>query len=555
MRFAAPHLAFAAVLLGALLLRLPALGWLPSPAGDEGNWAQYGLAISRGEPAALPPDAAFVSMLFAHLMAVSIKVLGATFVATRAVNVMGLAVGMILAYAALVRLGSRAAGLAVAALLAVHPWAVMYTRTASVPYALALAAMTAGPLWFAVGVLGRRPVEVGIGLVITSLAIHFSPLAAVAVVACGAFLLFPAHRYLLAERATWVAAFISAAHGLPVVLGALKVAQPADGLLDNFWPNLWGYTHMMGTALMGEATVRHFTNEAVPARPASLLLLPLLAFAAYGLRCARGGVLGGFSTVYFVAGLLVTPLILAPGREWYLPANHMDRYLFALLPGFAMLVAEIAARSGVVARGVLVLLLLWPAAATARIGHAMLSGGVDHGEGIWDGGGGYRGWLVSDQQKSTLVQIKEAVMTQPGAQGGAIIYADRAFIPLSFVMDGTRVPVYDVRRTTLPQTKEGVYFVLLWPDNVLSVHNPPTAHPKYVAANEHLRGRMHSIFSRVRMVRQLRGRDGSPLLEIWRAEEGPPRLFLPDPTPNPKKKKKKGNAAPEPMPADDRVPN
>jgi len=39
MRFAAPHLAFLAVLLGALLIRLPALGWLPSPAGDEGDRA------------------------------------------------------------------------------------------------------------------------------------------------------------------------------------------------------------------------------------------------------------------------------------------------------------------------------------------------------------------------------------------------------------------------------------------------------------------------------------------------------------------------------------
>lgn len=556
MRFAAPHLAFLAVLTGALLLRLPALGWLPSPAGDEGNWAQYGLAISRGEPAALAPDAAFVSMLFAHLMALSIKVMGATFVATRGVNVAGLLLGMILAYAALVRLGSRAAGLGVAALLALHPWAVMYSRTASVPYALALAAMTAGPLWFAVGVLGRRPLEVGAGLVITGLAIHFSPLAAVAVVACGVFLLFPTHRWLLRDPATWVAAFISAAHGLPVVLGALKLAaQPSTSALDNFWPHLWGYTHMMGTALLGEATVRHFTNEALSARTASLLLLPLAAFVAYGLRCARGGILGGFPAVYFGAGLLVTPLILAPGREWYLPANHMDRYLFALLPGFAMLTAEMAARSGVVARGVLILLLLWPAASTARIGHAMLGGGVDHGEGIWDGGGGYRGWLVSDQPKSTLVQVRETVMTQPGAQGGALIYADRAFIPMGFVMNGTGVPVYDVRRTTLPQTKEGVYFILLWPDNVLSVHNPPTAHPKYVAANQNLRERMHSIFGRVRMVRQLRGRDGSPLIEIWRAEDGPPRLFLPDETAERRKRKKPGNASEEPVAADEPLPN
>jgi hypothetical protein len=532
MRPAAHHLMFSAVLLLALLLRLPALGWLPSPAGDEGNWARYGLAISRGEPAELDPEAAFVSMLFAHLIAASIDLLGATFVATRIVNVVGLAAGMSLSYAGLAFLGSRRAGLAVALLLAVHPWAVMYTRTASVPYGLALAAMTAGPVWFAAGVLKKRPVIAGAGLVITSLAIHFSPLAAVAVVACGLLLLAPAHRWMWRRWATWAAAGIAAAHGLPVVLSALKVARAAPDLplLEHFWPHLGRYVHMMGTALMGEATVRHFTNEALPAGPATLLLLPLIGLAAYGLRCARHGVLGGFAIGYFVTGLLVTPLILAPGREWYLPANHMDRYLFAVLPGFAMLAAEIAARAGRTPKVALALLMIWPVVCTGRIGYGLLHGGVDHGEGIVDGGGGYRGWLVSDSPRATLVQVRETVLAEGGPGQGAILYADRTFIPLGFVMDGTGIPVYDVRRTTLPPTRDGVYFILLWPDRVLSVDDPPTANPKYVAANRNLRERMNSAFGRVRLVRLLHGRDQSPLLEIWRAEEPPARLRLPGET-------------------------
>lgn len=529
MRHLTRHLPFLLVLLLALTLRIPGLGWLPSPAGDEGNWALFGLSISRGEPAQLAPEAAFVSMLFAHLMALSISLLDATFVATRMVNVVGLTVGIALAYAGLVYLGSLRAGLAVALLLAVHPWAVMYSRTASVPYALALAAMTAGPVWFAVGVLRRNGVIAGAGFVLTSLAIHFSPLAAVAIVACAAFLLAPAHRPLLGSKAIWAAGLVAAAHGLPVVLGALEVAQAAPDLplLDDFWPHLKGYVHMMGTALMGEATVRHFTNEAIRPGPAAFLLIPLVGFAGYGLRCARGGMLGGFATVYFVAGLLVTPLILAPGREWYLPANHMDRYLFALLPGFALLTAEIAARSGWLPRLVVALVMAWPIVCTGRIGYGLLSGGVDHGEGIFDGGGGYRGWLVSDTDKATLVQVRETVLAEGGPGYGVLVYADRTFIPLQFVMDGTGIPVYDVRLAPLPQTRDGVYFVVLWPDNVMSVNNPPTAHPKYVAANQNLRDRMNASFGRVRLVRMLRGRDGSPLLEIWRAENPAPRLQLP----------------------------
>jgi len=45
------------------------LGWLPSPAGDEGNWALYGSRILAGQPVALAPDAAFVSLLYARLIA------------------------------------------------------------------------------------------------------------------------------------------------------------------------------------------------------------------------------------------------------------------------------------------------------------------------------------------------------------------------------------------------------------------------------------------------------------------------------------------------------
>jgi hypothetical protein len=284
----------------------------------------------------------------------------------------------------------------------------------------------------------------------------------------------------------------------------------------------------MGTALMGEATIRHFTNDALPPSTAAALLAPLLAFVVFGMRSARGGILGGFPTLYFLVGVFVTPLILAPGREWYLPANHMDRYLFALLPGFAMLAGEIAARPGRGPLAVLVLLMAWPAVSTARIGSGLLHGGVDHGEGIFDGGGGYRGWLVSDTPKATLVQVREAALAELNPGEGALLYADRTFIPMHFVMDGTGIPVYDVRRTTLPQTRSGVYFILLWPDGILSVGNPPTANPRYVAANENLRKRMNTVFGRARLVRVLRGRDTLPLLEIWRAEDPPRRLFLPE---------------------------
>jgi hypothetical protein len=522
------HLPFLGLVALALLLRLPGLGWFPSPAGDEGNWARYGLAISRGEPAALAPDASFVSMLFAHLIAISVKVFGATFTATRLVNVTGLIAGMTLAYAVLCRLGSRAAGLTVCALFAVHPWTVMYTRTASVPYALALAAMTGGPVLFVAGLIQKAPGMAGAGLVVTSLAIHFSPLAAVALIACAAYSLYPANRWVLRTWPLWTGVVIAVAHGLPVVLGALKVAHAAPNLpgLTGFWQHLGTHLHMMGTALMGEATIRHFTNSAMTPMAAGFLILPLVGFVVVGILAGRGGVLAGFPILYFLTGLVVAPLILAPGREWNLPANHMDRYLFALLPGFALLLAEIVHLGRRFSTVAVIVLFGWLLVCSGRIGVSLFKGGVDHGEGIFDGGSGYRGWLVSDVPVPTLVQIRDAVLAETSNGPGLIVYADRTFIPLAYALDGSPIRAVDVRRTSLPRTNDGIYFFLLWPDEVMSVRNPPTANPRYVGANRVLRERM-ADFGRVRLVRLLRKRDHTPLLELWRAEEPPPRLRPP----------------------------
>src|SRR5687767_10101262 len=80
------HAPFLALLAAAACLRLWGLEWLPSPAGDEGNWTRYGLQILRGEAAALDEDAAFVSMLYAHLIAGLMAVFGPGFFASRVVN-------------------------------------------------------------------------------------------------------------------------------------------------------------------------------------------------------------------------------------------------------------------------------------------------------------------------------------------------------------------------------------------------------------------------------------------------------------------------------------
>jgi predicted membrane-bound mannosyltransferase len=113
------------------------------------------------------------------------KLLGLTFLAGRLPNALAGVLTAATAYLVLSRLGGRAAGLAAAAVFAVHPWSVCYSRICSVPYALAVLTMTAGPLLFVFGVLRRRPMVAASGILVTGLGIHFSPLCVIGAVACS----------------------------------------------------------------------------------------------------------------------------------------------------------------------------------------------------------------------------------------------------------------------------------------------------------------------------------------------------------------------------------
>jgi hypothetical protein len=160
----------------ALVCRLPALGEFPGIAGDEGNWALMADAAARGSWVALPPEAAFVTPLFAWILAPAAWV-SVAWSSLRAVPVLLVSLACVG-----VRvwgdepLGPRGAR-AAAILLALHPWSVLWSRSISVPYALSLVCATLGPLALrhahrrggrARAVLAWQLVGVGV---------HFSPLA------------------------------------------------------------------------------------------------------------------------------------------------------------------------------------------------------------------------------------------------------------------------------------------------------------------------------------------------------------------------------------------
>ena len=545
------HAPFLAILAAAAFLRLWGLEWLPSPAGDEGNWTTYGRQILRGEEAALDANAAFVSLLYAHLIAGLMAVFGPGFFASRVVNALAVLVAIIASYAVAMRIAGRRTALVLAAVVAFHPWSIAYSRISSCPYGLAFAVETIGALLFLLGLETQRILGIAAGILVMSLGADFSPLTLVAPVACGAYALARRHRWIFRRWPTYAAVALGALHAWPIVHSALGVAQRA-GAADPaanffFWRQVGTHVHMVVTGLGGEATLRHFTNVALSPGLALIVAVPVLGFALATLsrRAREASPLAGFGLVFLVAGSVLTPLILAPGRDWDLPATHMDRYLFSLLPGFALCVAAVSAIPGRAAAAATGCWLVWLAASDARMAGAfLLRDGVDQGEGVFDGGGGYRGWLVSDRPQAVAYQLRDEILQRVGPGGAALLVADRTFIPLTFVMDGTGIPVHNVGRTGIPPHPTGRYFIVLWADEVLSLGSPPIApesysttdrvlrrgqrwrdryrvvSERYVNANGELRWRMqHRFGERKQLVRVFRQRGGGPLLELWMAEE------------------------------------
>jgi hypothetical protein len=540
------HGAFLAILAVAAVLRLWGLSWLPSPAGDEGNWTTYGQHVLRGESVSLDASAAFVSTLYAYLIAGLMAALGPDFLASRLVNAFAVLATVVVGYAVARQLASRRCALILSGVVAFHPWLVAYSRISSVPYGLAFAVETIGSLLFLLGVKTRKIAWVVAGILVLSAGAHFSPLAVVAPVACGVYLLARPQRWILRRWEVYAALAVGLAHAWPVVRSAVGMAGQAPDA-DQFsfpWMRVGIYLHMVVTGLGGEATLRHFTNAALSPWTALIVAVPVLGIGLTALsrRAREASPLAAFGLVFLAIGLLLTPPILAPARDWHLPATHMDRYLFSLLPGFVFCVAAVSAIQARAAAVAAVAWIAWLAVGDARMGMAFfLRNGVDRGEGVFDGGSGYRGWLVSDRSQPVSSQIRDEILRRVGPEGAALLVADRTFIPLRFVMDGTGIPVHDVGQMWIPPHPAGRYFILLWPDEVLSLASPPIDPSKYsttdrglrraqrwhdryrvvserfVEFNRELRRRMELRFERKELVRTFRQPRGGPLLELWMA--------------------------------------
>lgn len=520
-------LALGALVTVALALRLPALDRLPNPCGDEGNWAWYGRELAAGRAVALDPDARFVSLAFARAIALSIKLFGVSFGAVRAPLVAGVAAGMLVAWALARRLGAPRAGLALAALLAVHPWSVMWSRTATVPYALALPLALCATLALLLAARGTSPWRWSLAGALFGAGMHLTPLALLPALAAGGFLL--AHRRALARtRGPWIALAVASLTAAPVVWGALHVARQGATRPRHFFTLLGDrlavYLRTLLGSLSGDATLRHFVGPR-PSLAAELLAIGGCA-ALLGLAMrddardddlARD--LARLTRWTTGTALLGTALLLAPARTWNLPAIDAERYGFTLLGPFALALATLSlrARTRHLPWVACALLLAGPTRATLSALHR--GAGADHGFWTLAGGGGYRGWKTSASQRPLPVEIARAVDDLRAGAPATVVVADYAFHTLPFATGDAPVESVDVSKSPLPQAFGRVHVFVRWADGLLAPGFTPT---EDVAANDALTALMRSPrFSDLRLVRRITQRDGAALVELWRATPSP----------------------------------
>jgi len=537
------HLTFIGLLAAALLFRAPYLDAIPNPCADEGNWTWIPYDILLGRPTTLPPDARFVPMTFATMIRWSFAHFGPTFAAARGVLVAGIVVGMTLAYAALRALGATRGALVVAGVMAVHPWAVWWSRTVSVPYALAFACGVVGPIAFLLAWAQRRLFAQVALLVLSAqvmfIGMHFSPLALLPVGACGVWLLAQRDgRRQLTRPWVWLAFALGSIHAVPIVRGIFEVAARGNTRpnyqFTHFAMRLNVYFRTVFGGLGGEATVRHFTGTEYPLVVEWLVAIACLSVLGLAIARARvasretavpnpaatpdvtrdvSATLYRFGLLYALVALIGAPVLLAPARPWNLPAIDAERYLFAVLAPFAIVLAGLAEDRARRVRWLAIAFVAYTIIPTVRIAHGLFAGGAaDRGIYTLRGGGAYRGWRAPREHTAVAWLIRHEVLSHARGQAATILVADYAFHPIHFVNALSGVPTTDVTKFPAPRRPGGHFYFVLWSEGLFA----PEFHPTREAeANRALRRRMHQDFEHVQLLRRFAQPNGWPLFEIW----------------------------------------
>lgn len=509
----------------AAVVRIPWLGAIPNPCGDEGNWTWIAFNLYAHRPAALPPDARFVSMAFARMISLAYEIAGPSFAAARAVLVAGALVTLPVVYALTRALGARRGALVVSLVLAVHPWSVAWSRSVTVPYALAFELALVGTLAWLLAVERRSALGLFVSAQALSVAMHFSPLALIPLGAAALWLVTsPARRELVKKPSTWFALVAGALHVVPMLVAGVQVAHTADGrpryYFTEFPRRLWVFARTLLGGLGGESTLRHFTGTQW-SLPFELLVIAgvcvtlLAAWRSSGVKHESAG-LRSFSLLYFALAFVGLPVILAPARPWNLPAIDAERYVFVVLAPFALALGALAERRDR-SRWLAFFAVAWLVVMPLRRGvmYFLTGGGPDRGFYTLAGGGGYRGWKVAREREALPALIRREVDRVREGRPATIVVSDYAFHPLHFVNADGGSPTVDIAKFPLPERPGEVHVFVVWADGMFAPGFTPR---DWITVHQRLVTLMRSdAFTGLRRVRAFAQPDGTPLIELWAA--------------------------------------
>lgn len=515
----------------ALALRLPWLGALPNPNGDEGNWVWFGLRALRGRAVVLPPDARFVTPLFAWLIAGAYSVFGVSFAAARAVPVIALTVTVAMVFLLCLRLKLPRAGAVMALSLCVHPWSVAWSRTVTVPYALCLCLGVLAPLVFLIALRDRKTLLFITASLLFGLGAHFSPLSLLPALAAGGMCLTARPRVSLLHTASLSVPALGVA--LPALVGALGVRAATDThSLEDYFTALPLRVETFVRAVLGgasgEATLRHFT--AVRSSPGGEALSAFVIVLVFALALVSGGEsterehtesenperrsLNRWLRWHLGVALVGLPVLLAPARSWNLPAVDAERYLFTVVSPLFFAVALLAERRATVHRFfVCFSLSLWVFNTARGAGDFLYGGGADRGEWLLRDGGAYRGWRMPREREALPVLVRREVERVRGRGRALVVVSDYAFHPLHFTDADGGATVVDIAKFPLPERPGWTHVFVRWSPGLFAENFTPTA---WLDRDRALGVLMHrDIFAGLHRVRVFTQPNGTPLCELW----------------------------------------
>lgn len=504
------------LLLGAAL-RLPGLAWLPAVNGDEGNWGAFARQLAETGTLEFPAAYRGNSPAFAYLLGVVFKVVGVGVVSLRIATPV-LLLGVCAACFWLLRAaGKPRAGVAVAAVLAVHPWSVLWSRTAAVPYALAMALWTLAALAIWVGVRERCRSRVSLGVVGFALAAHLSPLVVIGTVPCAALLAIPRYRWVIRDRRVWAAVLVAVLLVAPLPWWMSQSEVPPASPPATLVGGLLSLARMLAGGLVGEATLRHFTDAALSVgRSTALGLVALTALAAGVLwRGRRGDGLGLFGLAQLGAAAVLLPVLLSSARAWHLPTIDAERYVFVLVPGLSLALGGVAEQPGRVVRwwmpaafGVMLLVASTRALVPLAWGH-----GIYRGPEVVNGGACYYGWLTSGERRTPLAQVAQVVSDK---RASTVLYDGYALRALAWLLPEGSAAV-QFADTRAWRGRRGTFVFVIWSRAAMD-----PAGSGFVSRAAYMRRLLGAgAFGDTQLERRLHQPDGTPLLEIWSARRLP----------------------------------